>query len=181
MLMALAASCSSHDSVENKLNRMRSSSVQLCLDSMDCWLPDSQKGCFSVQSPFKMVVYSDTSDCSMCYIRQLELWNEYLSIEEKYNGRFSILFIMEVRSGEMASLRENLLQCGLNHPIYLDNKFLFRRHNPQIPEEEFFHCFLMQNDSVLLVGNPLKNEKVDELLKKVLSERLGTDKNKQSE
>ena len=44
--------------------------------------------------------------------------------------------------------------------------------DPHIPSNPLLHSFLLdENDSVLLVGNPVRNKKIEELFFKILEER----------
>jgi len=45
----------------------------------------------------------------------------------------------------------------------------FIKENPHIPLKGIYHTFLLdENDSVILVGDPFKNEKMEKLLQKVI-------------
>lgn len=48
------------------------------------------------------------------------------------------------------------------------------KQNTCIPVDKMFHAFLLdENNNVLLVGNPLENEKIEELFWKIVEERFG--------
>ena len=47
----------------------------------------------------------------------------------------------------------------------IDDKNIFSKINPCIPSEEQFHVFLLDKDNrIILVGNPLKSNKIHNLL-----------------
>lgn len=59
-------------------------------------------------------------------------------------------------------------------PIYVDTLGVFNRNNRHIPSNPELHTFLLDsNGYVLLVGNPLENEKIEKLFWQILEEKLG--------
>ena len=53
--------------------------------------------------------------------------------------------------------------------------------NPQIPDNELFHTFVINNGgNVLMVGNPFQNEKMEALFKKVIANERKKHKAKKS-
>ena len=67
--------------------------------------------------------------------------------------------------------KEQIEIAGIQSPVFGDTLSIFRRHNPQIPNNKLFHTFLLdESDRVLLVGSPLRNERVDKLLRKIVNE-----------
>ena len=54
-------------------------------------------------------------------------------------------------------------------------------HNPQIPKDRMFHTFLLdESDSVVLVGNPMQNNQIDNLLKQIVDAHHEGGKNDKS-
>ncbi|MBS4809127.1 MAG: hypothetical protein KH071_14815 [Paraprevotella sp.] len=59
-------------------------------------------------------------------------------------------------------------------PVYLDSLGVLERANPQIPSNPDLHTFLLDEDNnVLLVGNPIWNEKIKEMFWQIVEEKLG--------
>ena len=59
-------------------------------------------------------------------------------------------------------------------PVYVDTLGVFEDANPQIPSGGELHTFLLdRDDNVLLVGNPIWNEKIEEMFWQIVEERLG--------
>lgn len=57
--------------------------------------------------------------------------------------------------------------------MYIDSTNIFKKENPNIPSEEMFHVFLLdENDSIILVGNPLFNTQIEDMLIKQVNERM---------
>ena len=54
--------------------------------------------------------------------------------------------------------------------ILLDTKGEFLQNNPTIPKSQKYHTFMVdENNKVVLVGNPMGNEKMWELYKKEIA------------
>ena len=54
---------------------------------------------------------------------------------------------------------------GLDSPVYVDTAYAFRKANPYLPDERMYHSFLLdEKDSVVIVGNPIENPKIDSLI-----------------
>jgi hypothetical protein len=77
----------------------------------------------------------------------------------------------------MSRCRGVLLTLTLKESV----TYSFRRANPHIPDDPLFHTFVLnEQDSVVLVGDPFKNEKMEKLLLKVIEkekQRRKKDKN----
>ncbi len=72
-----------------------------------------------------------------------------------------------------------LKQYHLRNAIYIDTCNAFLDANPQIPDNEMFHTFVINKDGkVLMVGNPFANEKMEALFKKVIAKERKKVKNK---
>jgi len=60
-------------------------------------------------------------------------------------------------------------ESGVKIPVFVDSCYAFTRINPFIPHNTIMHTFLLnQNDSIVLVGNPLRNKKIEELVQKII-------------
>ena len=153
---------------------MQSRPVSIPLNQMSCWINDSiQANRPWEKADLKLVVYTDSFDCSQCTLKKMYLWKDFVELEKKYDDRFFIFFIIQSGSNSTPALSSNFHFTGLNHPIYIDSTDVFMRDNPHIPKEEMFHVFLLdEKDSVVLVGNPLFNTKIEDLLIKQIDDRL---------
>ena len=128
----------------------------------------------------KVVVYLDSYVCTDCAIKNLaSKWNDVIKKEYKNEGILQFLFIIasnEKNEQEVASIL-NLAHFG--HPVYLDSSDAFIKENPHIPIKGIYHTFLLdENDSVVLVGDPFKNEKMKKLFLKVIDDKSNMQKEK---
>ncbi len=173
-IVFVVCSCSSESELERLVKMMYGTSINIPLDSMKCWHPAGEDfSSVKEGSKLKLVVYSDTTDCSTCYMRHLELWNDFVTMEKEYDGIIQFLFIIEARNGEGDFLYTKLGICNLKHSIYIDENKCLSRGNPQIPSNQVCHTFLLdENNKVILIGDPLRNEEIEKMFFNLVTERL---------
>lgn len=171
LLYVFTTSCNSDHKIREGIENMQSSRIQLFQDSMLCINEDETINA-KEQQLLKLVLFVDSSECSSCNIKKLWEWPPYLKSFDGLDA-FKFLVVLEVKSRDLEYSKERLKITGIRTPVFFDTLFVFRRHNPQIPDNRMFHTFLLdESDSVLLVGNPLINERIDKLLKGIVNERL---------
>ena len=77
--------------------------------------------------------------------------------------------IFSPKEEEYDALVKELMIADYPYPIYVDYNGVFRKLNPQIPEDRRFHCFLLdKNGYPVFVGNPVASERMMELFKTAL-------------
>ncbi len=175
----IICSCSCNDGVKRQLKKMHGLPVNISCEGMRCWCPATD-GYSSLDNDTKLtyVIYSDTSDCSLCYLQHLELWNDFVDMEKEHEGIVRFLFVMEARKEENGNLYEQLGITNLKHCIYVDENTTFSKNNPQIPTSAFFHTFLLDEEKkVILVGDPTKNEKIESIFMKIVKEAISSSEN----
>lgn len=152
--------------IEKNIKQMQSMRVKIPIDNLDYWTSDSlEDPIIYERARLKLVVYVDSTECSMCYISKLFFWNEILKLEKKHKKNFSIFFIVEPSQKSRKNILESLKRDKLIHPIYIDTLGIFAHSNPNIPKEVMYHTFLVdENDSIIFVGNPLNNKKTKDVL-----------------
>lgn len=173
-IFTLVCCTTPEDVLYEKMRKMESSPITINYDAMTCWYYDSllMERPWEKTAKLKLIVYSDSSMCTSCYLKTLYQWTDFLDLEKKYEV-FQMVFILETTSGTTDIISKNLYKSELNHPIYIDETHFMRNINPNIPEESFFHTFLLdEQDSVILIGSPLRNESMEHLLYKKIEERL---------
>lgn len=164
VFLCLLNSCSNP---EYKLKRMIGSSFEFPEDKMFQWNPDTMLMRYSYNTAkYKLIVYADSSECSQCYLTHLEHWNKYVTIEQDSKGKLLCVFIIEGKKEEIPIVAS---MTNLKHPLFFDEDFSLRHTNPQIPQENMFHVFLVDSeDKIKFVGNPLRNEKIEEILDSII-------------
>ena len=119
---------------------------------------------------YKFVLFSDSTECSSCQLRTIYQWRDYYYLEEAGKASFCFILAPKASQNDNQILLSQIPDIG--HIIYLDTCNAFLRANPHIPSNPLFHSFLLdENDSVILVGNPIRNKKIEELFFKILEEK----------
>ena len=155
---------------------LQSRPLYLPLDSMRKMKTQGEDSVMLVsqQDVMKLVVYTDTADCSSCVLRKMYKWNGLLKKLEVYGGRIQPYFIFRPLSKDMGVFYMSMKQITPSCPVYLDSLGVLERANPQIPSNPDLHTFLLDEDNnVLLVGNPIWNEKIKEMFWQIVEEKLG--------
>jgi len=170
VLCIFISGCVRYD--EKKLIEIMSSSpVNMNLAHMECWQNDSLLECRPWEKiPLKLCVYVSSDNCTSCYLKRMFQWEDFIEMEK--GGVFYIYFIFTPQDGCEETFHKFFFQAELDHPFYLDKNKEFLSLNPQIPQEQMFHTFLLdENNNVILIGDILHNPKVEEEFKCILEER----------
>lgn len=174
-LFSLLGCVHSNDTIQKKLEELMEKPVHIPYKHMSCWINDTiQDNRPWEQAELKLIVYTDTLNCSECTLRKMYLWDDFVKLEKQYNGRFEIVFIMQTRQNATQSLVSALHFTELHHPIYVDSTNVFMTTNPHIPSENWYHIFLLdENGQVVLIGSPLFNSEIERQLLNIVEEKLG--------
>ena len=78
----------------------------------------------------------------------------------------SFIFIFETKSSQKNDFEYSVDNIGENNnvTICIDTLGIFKKDNPVLPQESYFHTFLLDStNNIILVGNPLNNLKIKSL------------------
>ena len=169
LLLLLLMSCD--NKIAKDINQIKSEKIIIPLNDFTCWKNDTLVDFTQFQNiskyPFKYIVYIDSSLCSTCNISQLYHWNEFIN---KYDSIDFYFILAPKNKSEAKILPKYLSRSQLELPIYIDEHFAFLNKNPHIPNNNMYHCILLdRNDSAILIGNPLFNPKIEKLLSEELN------------
>lgn len=132
----------------------------------------------SLQTEVKIIKYYASIECGSCIANNL-LSTEELCYEH-YKNVAEYQYVINY-DGNAHELLKFFYDKHIRGTIYLDTCGIFRKANPQIPENEMFHTFVINNDGkVLMVGDPFMNEKMEALFKKVIANERKKHKAKKS-
>lgn len=166
------ASCSQDAEVRKHILSMHENKVKISLDKMKCVKPmDFKDSLCAGQKSFKyrMIVFVDSTTCSTCLIDGIRVWNPY--IENGIRKGIKHIFIVSPKHRQIEDVYISILYSYLNCEIYVDTSHVFRKENPQIPQERRYHSFLINNnDSVVIVGSPVDNPQIDSLINMYVKE-----------
>lgn len=169
-IICLLFSCCNGTSTRHKLEIMQSIPVNLNLEKMECWMNDSLLEIRTWENtPLKLCVYVGPDYCTSCYLKKMFQWEDFIEMEK--GGEFFIYFIFTPQEGCENNFHRFFYQAELNHPFYIDKNKEFLTLNPHIPQEAPFHTFLLnENNNVILVGDVLHNETIENKFRNILHE-----------
>ncbi|GHT73921.1 hypothetical protein AGMMS50262_05870 [Bacteroidia bacterium] len=119
------------------------------------------------QTPYKILVYTDSTGCTNCKLK-LSVWKNLIQeIDSLMPNKLSILFYFHPKNEQELSYlfrRENF-----DYPVFIDMENQIDQLN-HFPSQMEYQCFLLDKDNkVVLIGNPTLNPKVWELYKTQIS------------
>lgn len=165
-MILFVLSCNDETSyTRQQLERMLSSRIEIPVNDLIVWGNGNNIQCANAPE-YTLVVYIDSFACTTCMMKSLYLWNHLLGQIHDAGQQISTVFIMSVpESNGLDDLKTSFDESGLEHSIFVDTASCFQQINPQIPNNPLFHTFLInKNDSVVLVGDPLRNEQIKEMM-----------------
>ena len=90
------------------------------------------------------------------------------------NNEFYNVFIITPDRKSKETLRSKYREKLIPQTIFVDTANVFMKANANIPSESMFHTFLLdENNKVVLVGNPMLNNKIEYMMISILEEKLG--------
>ena len=171
LLLLLLLSCN-NNALTDSIRRLQSSPIDLCLDSLAYFVSEVDKQynvdsiSFYSDKNISMVVYMDSSSCSTCAIKSMYHWLGFLEeVESRYKESMKVYFVFAPRKDQMVDFERSLQTLNIEYPIFIDTTNVFLRRNLNVPMDKNLHTFLLdQKRRVRLVGNPLHNLKMMELV-----------------
>lgn len=148
--------------INKQVNELCSNAINIPFSDMDTLCIDSTY--ISRKADFQILVYVDSTECTPCYANHYVGWEVILEECKDYNPSITLSVIIE--SEQISEEAKGaFLKSKFTKSIFIDKKGSFRKNNPTFPDSNIMHVLLLdKNNRVLLVGNPLNNEKVEELL-----------------
>jgi hypothetical protein len=150
------SACNKNKNLQSELKKLTDRQVVL---------PDSTT-VFNAQN--KLVIWFDSTECGSCRMSRMFEWNDDPAVQyaQGLKGKFDVVFIFSPKQEDVHSLTLNLKNYDVSFSVIIDEAGDFPRLNPHIPADKRLHAFLLDKDNrVILVGNPLGNEKLWELYK----------------
>ena len=123
---------------------------------------------------FKILLYVDSVGCSRCRLNMFE-WKQLMEeADSLFNGQVGFLLFFQPKSvKEMGNL---FARERFNYPVFMDVEGIINGLN-RFPQTHQYQCFLLdKNDKVLMVGNPVSNERIWELYKEQITGGKKTEK-----
>lgn len=164
--MALVCSCDNNH-LRDDICQMVSNKVVFCKDSL-LYLGSSP---IADSETYKLLAFYDSTECSSCAIRNLDRWTDFINKTDTCPVDIKLYFILSPRKFERNKIKYISEHSLFRNHILIDTASYFSRNNPHIPDGAIFHTMLLnERDSIVLVGNPVNNSKIESLLFKILSQ-----------
>lgn len=156
----------------DKIDKMRDKRIIIPFDKLSCYYSDMLCDTVYHGHEYKYVFFADSNDCTSCVMNSLYDYIEYIeNVTKGRKEKIGFYFIFSPKPKDLAKVKNKVLHSNINYPVYIDSAFYFMNNNSHIPSESMFHTFLINtHDSVVLVGNPVKNRKINDLLSSILEE-----------
>lgn len=162
--------------VKKNVELMQSTPISITYEDFKCWTNDSiKKNAPWKYAKLKLVHYIDSAQCSTCYLTKLIILEPFFDLEKESKKNFYNIFIVEPGSKmkNWRILTYNYEQKLTPPTLFIDTAHIFLDKNPNIPKENMYHIFLIdENDKVIFVGNPHNNnirQKMIDIIKKKIS------------
>lgn len=168
-------SCNPHEKEYMNIERMQIGKTTIPYDKMECWASDSILNVSPWKNAkYKLIHYIDSASCSSCYLQKVKI-NEFLFLMEKIsNDEFYNVIIITPGSKTKKDLEHLFLEKLIPQTIFIDSANIFLRKNPHIPSETKYHTFLVdEDDKIVLVGNPITNKKIRNVLLSKFEKKYG--------
>lgn len=95
-------------------------------------------------------------------------------MEAQSNNDFYNIFIINPNIIAKKKLISDFSGKLIPQTIFVDSAIVFMEVNPNIPSESMFHTFLLdENNKVILVGNPMLNKQIEDMMLSIVDEKLG--------
>jgi len=121
---------------------------------------------------YKILVYVDSVGCTGCRLGLVE-WKAF--IDRCQSKRYDVGFLFVIQSSDYRKFEQKLETNNFIYPVIYDLADNFNRLN-RFPKEDEFRTFLLDKDNkVVLIGSPIRNERIW----KMYVDKLSKTKNKE--
>lgn len=167
-------SCSHDNQFKEEILMLKSNSIILHFNEMQAVYNGRDTVNAVSLDGMKLIVFTDSSSCSVCALSRMYFWNDLLGEIKYYDEKLKVYFIFSPLPKDLPSVRLSLSSLHFNQIVHLDTLGVFIDDNKHIPHHPDMHTFLLDEDNnVLLVGNPLDNEKIEEMFWQIVEKKLG--------
>ena len=170
LLMLGLLSCNSRkEKINKQLNELYASVIDIPASDMDTLVIDSAY--LSSKAKYQFLAYVDSSQCTPCYAGHHQEWETVLARAWKLEPSITLTIIVESDS-ITEEVKNRFFAADFNRSIFIDRKGMFRKKNPSFPESNIMHVMLLDKDNhVVLVGDPVRNKEIEQLLHHMLEEK----------
>jgi hypothetical protein len=162
---------SAKSNMRDSMSTMQKHRVKLNLNRMAYCIPDNDTARTDTTSaPYRLLTYIDSTNCTPCLLNEMHKWNDIIDNTRTNGNRVNYIFIFEPKSDQIEDAHFAVESSGLKNRVYLDTASVFRKENKFIPKDSKYHTMLIdKNDSIILIGNPKNNKKVEEIFLDIIN------------
>ena len=161
LIVCVIVSCS--NTIKGDMRRMLGKKVDISALSME-YPGDGKESLYRPKAPFKVIVYMDSLYCAECEIVKISVWNEHFNwfksmgvpVYFVFNKNFDVDLYLELK------------RTGFKYPAFRD-KGNRLRDSFYLSSFDALRTFLIKNDTIVALGNPILTSKVMDLYSKVIT------------
>lgn len=125
------------------------------------------------ESLLRYVIYYGPEDCSDCAVSHLQEVSAIFDMADE-TGSFVPIIVFSPVPEKAEALRNSLIQREYVFPVYIDTDGILQKQG--IPEDRRFRSFLLgKQGQPVFVGNPLAEERMEKLFRKVVDRELSSE------
>lgn len=165
VVVIFLSSCKNKSMIE-QVTEFKKFPIIINVDSM---YEISRRESVSITKEFKyvFVMYVDSLSCSMCVLKEMNKWELYMDSLSEHKCVFYPIF--SPKRQDKAEFEYKVKALNISFPIYVDTAAIFERTNPKIKNMRSFNTFMLDDGgNVLIIGNPTKNKRIEELVDRFL-------------
>lgn len=163
-----------NNKIHRELERFYGQSVTIPLDSLFYSMPENNSEYLNKGNSdhYKIVVYYDSTECSSCRLKNLYKWNHIIDSTSLLKQKVDFYFVLNVSPKRFDYAKRIVSTYAKGLPVYIDSTSVFERKNPCLPTLSQMRTFMLDsNDVVMLVGNPVNNSRVLDMMWNIIRER----------
>lgn len=123
---------------------------------------------FNDSSSYKILCYTNRDGCMSCKLK-LSDWKQFINKLNSLPYKVPIIFVMN--TDNIMDLRKLLRDENFSYPILIDTKDYVNTIN-RFPTNPRFQTFLLnQKNEVILIGNPVYSQAIEDLYLTFLKEK----------
>ena len=162
----LLSSCNQFNrKMKNDMEQFHCSVINIPIEQMSRFEGCVTDSLVNYSGEYRLIVFADSTECSPCAIKYLYSWEPIIDTLMENSCYRETIFIFAPPKADCSIVEAELKQKKFKFPTYLDKCNSFAKANKNIPSNRNMHTFLVdQSGKVVLVGNPLTNGNIRQLL-----------------
>lgn len=171
MVIAMSLTVSGCKKAEGRLResiiRITSTPISIPYDKMCKTGIDSLYN--EINVPYRLVIFADSQSCVSCALKHMLDWDPFMESLGQKERKVVLQFIFDPPSSSRETFIKDARANYDDFPVYVDTCHAFISQNTQISNTSLLNVFLVDScDSVLLVGNPRLDPRLQSLFYKTL-------------